>query len=296
MKLLPLRTNLYPQTGVTFPFTVYTVGTEEQSSMIRLKGFSANHLFLTFSGMGMFRPLGQELWEIIKPNTILYIPSDLPHEYLPYNQEPWCVGYVTFVENQKAILESWGFGKSAVQFDLQDIDRLDKLLEEIWRHSGPQNDVWRTTEYLFSFCLELKKQRSLAGLQEPVVAYQEALRHRDSVVDSAIRFLHDHLQRNISLAELSSHVGYSPKQLNRLFQQSMGATPLQYLQGIRLQTAALLLKYHPRITINQAAAHIGMEAVYFTRLFRRRYGLVPSEFRKQADIIVNSSAARSSIQ
>jgi AraC-like DNA-binding protein len=296
MKLLLLKTNLYSQTEETFPFNVYTVGTEEQSSMIRLKGFSANHLFLTFSGMGMFRTLGQEHWDIIRPNTLLYIPSELPHEYLPYNHEPWCVGYVTFVENQKNILESWGFGKSPIQFELQDMDRLDKLLEEIWKHSGPQHDVWCATGHFFSFCLELKKQRSLTGLEKPVVAYQEALRHRDSVVDSAIRFLHDHLQRNISLTELSSHVGYSPKQLNRLFQQSIGSTPLQYLQGIRLQTAALLLKYHPRITINQAAAHIGMEAVYFTRLFRRRYGLVPSEFRKQDDIAGRSSSVRSAFQ
>jgi AraC-like DNA-binding protein len=286
MKLLPLRTNLYSQIGETFPFTVYTVGTEEQASMIRLKGFSAKHLFLTFSGTGMFRPLGQDKWDIVRPNTMLYIPSEFPHEYLPYSQEPWNVGYVTFVESQEIILESWGFGKTPIQHTLQDMFRLYELLEEIWKHSGSQYDVWRSTELFFSFCLELKKQTSLAGVQKPAVAYKEALRYRDSVVDSAIRFMHDHLERNLSLAELSSHVAYSPKQLNRLFQQSLGLTPLQYLQGIRLQTAALLLKYHPRITISQAAAHIGMEAVYFSRLFRRKYGIVPSEFRKQKDIVV----------
>lgn len=281
MKLLHLRTNLYPQIAEQVPFNVYTVGTEEQHSITRLKGFSAKQLFLTFSGTGYFRPLGQDEWDIITPNTLLYIPSEFPHEYLPQNQVPWCVGYVTYVEKQANLLEGWGFGEVPIQLKLHEMDRLFGLIEQIWFHSGPQYDMWQSTELFFSFCLELRKQSSTMSIQKPVIA-EKALRYRDSVVDSAIRFLHDHLQRNLSMEELSSHVGYSPKQLSRLFQQSVGSTPLQYLQQIRLSTASLLLQDHPSMTIRQAAAYIGMEPDYFARLFRRKYGFVPSEL-KNAD-------------
>ncbi|HEY0827818.1 MAG TPA: helix-turn-helix domain-containing protein [Bacilli bacterium] len=280
MKLLQLRTNLYPQIAEKVPFIVYTVGTEEQNSITRLKGFSAKQLFLTFSGTGYFRPLGQDKWDIITPNTLLYIPSGFPHEYLPQNQEPWCVGYVTYVEEQDNLLKGWGFGKSPVQLKLQEMDRLFRLIEQIWHHSGPQYDMWQSMELFFSFCVELRKQATPKSIPKPVIM-EKALRYRDSVVDSAIRFLHDHLQRSLSMVELSSYVGYSPKQLNRLFQQSIGSTPLQYLQQIRLNTASLLLQEHPSMTIRQAAAYIGMEPDYFARLFRRRYGFVPSELRMQ---------------
>lgn len=279
MKLLQLRTNLFPPIGENVPFIVYTVGTEEQHPITRLTGFSAKQLFLTFSGTGSFRLLGQDKWDIIHPNTLLYIPSGLPHEYLPQSQEPWCVGYVTFVEKQEAILESWEFGDMPTQLVLQKMDRLHVLIEQIWLCSGPQFDVWQSTESFFAFCLELKKQTSSVSIQHLMVT-EKALRYRDSVVDSAIRFLHDHLQRNLTMAELSSHVGYSSKQLNRLFQKSFGTTPLQYLQVYRLQTASMLLKEQPTMTIRQIAAHIGMEPIYFTRLFKRKYGVVPSKLTR----------------
>ncbi|UUZ89605.1 AraC family transcriptional regulator [Paenibacillus sp. P25] len=247
--------------------------------MTRLKGFSAKQLFLTFSGTGAFRPLGQENWDIIAPHTLLYIPAGFPHEYVPQGQEPWYIGFVTFVEKRDGLAENWGFGESPFQLELRDMDRLYGLLEQIWVRSGPMYDVWEATGHFFSFCIEIKKQTAAEDLTHSRQA-EGPVRYRDSVVDSAVRFLQDHLQRSLSMEELASHVGYSPKRLNRLFQKALGTTPMQYLQRIRLSTAARLLEEHPSMTVRQAAAHIGMEPVYFTRLFRRAYGVVPSEYKK----------------
>ncbi|TMV46985.1 helix-turn-helix domain-containing protein [Paenibacillus mesophilus] len=279
MNLLALRTNLHHPAGEDVPFSVYTVGTERQSAITRMKGFSANQLFLTFSGSGIFRPLGQDKWDTIEPNTMLYIPAGLPHEYVPQSSEPWLVGYVTFLEKRGGMLDGWGFGSVPYKLRLGDMNRLMELLEGIWSNSGPHFDTWRSTEQLFSFCAELKKQATAC---EPhhVDGPAKGARYRDSV-DSAVRFLHDHLHRDLSMAELASHVGYSPKHLNRLFRRDIGMTPMTYLQRVRLKTAALLLAENPGMTVRQAAAHIGMEPVYFTRLFRRAYGTTPSDFKQK---------------
>jgi AraC-like DNA-binding protein len=158
------------------------------------------------------------------------------------------------------------------------MSRLYELLYTIWNHSEPNYDVWQSTALLFSFCLEVKKQSAVNGNHVNSDS-NKTVRYRNSVVHNATRFLQDHLQRNLVMAELSAHVGYSPKQLTRLFQENLGLTPLQYIQRVRLQTAALLLKQNPNMTIRQTAAHVGMEPVYFTRLFRRLYGVVPSKYR-----------------
>ncbi len=264
------------------PFSVYTVGTENQQAMTRLKGFSAKQLFTSFSGLGAFRSLEQNEWDIMNPHTLLYIPSDYPHEYLPQGEEPWFVGYVSFVDNHDALLKSWGFGDTPFQLQLHNPLQLYLLLEKVWNHSGPHYDVWQSTEHFFSFCLELKKQAALNSSKKPNPGQAIRLvRYRDSVVDSATRFLHDHLQRDLTMTELSARVGYSTKQLNRLFQQTLGLTPLQYLHKIRLQTASRLLEEQPSMTIRQIAAHVGMEPVYFTRLFKREYGMIPSAYRAQ---------------
>lgn len=129
-----------------------------------------------------------------------------------------------------------------------------------------------------TFCIELKKQshQGYPALPQPLTS-----RFRDSVVDHAVRFLHDHLQRELNMTDLSSYVGYSPKQLTRLFQQSVGTTPMQYVQELRLKTAHRLLHENPAMTIRQIAAHVGLEPVYFTRLFSRKYGVTPSDFKSR---------------
>ncbi|NEN83514.1 AraC family transcriptional regulator [Paenibacillus elgii] len=293
MDHLHLRSNLTGPLDPDIPFTVYTVGTEEQQLLTRLEGFSANQLFLTFSGTGCFRLLGEDNRSLITPGTLLYIPAGLPYECGPQGAEPWSVGYLTFVDRQegrsgsdhgdggcggsKGLLANWGFGSTFFRAPLRNWSRLYDLLQRIWGHSGPNYDPWVTAELLFSFCLEIKKQLA-ADNERANAAVTGADRYPHSVVYRATRFLQDHLQRNLTVTELAAHVGYSPKQLTRLFRESLGTTPLQYMQRIRLQTAASLLEQQPSMAIRQAAAHVGMEPVYFTRLFRRLFGVTPSDF------------------
>ncbi|NIK78586.1 AraC-like DNA-binding protein [Paenibacillus castaneae] len=280
MNLLELRSNL---TAIPFelgiPFAVYTVGTENQPLMTRLEGFSANQWFLTFSGTGSFRFLGEDNWSLVPPGTLLYIPSGLPHEYGPHGSDPWIIGYVTFMEQADGFLAHLGCGNQFFRAELQDVNRPYELLSAIWQHSGPQYNAWRTSEHFFAFCLEIKKQTKAGNSDKPTADSAQTARYPHSVVHHATRYMQDHLQRNITVAELSAHVGYSSKQLTRLFRESLDTTPLQYLQRIRLQAAALLLEQHPHMTIRQTAAHVGMEPVYFTRLFRRMFGVVPSKLR-----------------
>ncbi|MBO9607075.1 MAG: helix-turn-helix transcriptional regulator [Paenibacillaceae bacterium] len=277
MKLLRLRTNLHPQTKDDVPLIVYTVGTEEQRAMSRLKGFSANQLFVTFAGSGSFRPLGEKKWDIVEPGSLLFIPADLPHEYVPQGDEPWQVGYVTYFERTPGVLREWGFGETPLQRKLGDTSRLFALLETMWRMLGDEYDCWQAAETLFAFLLALKKEAS-AEAPPFRAATPDPAQLRRSVVDNAVRFLHDHLQREVTMTELSARIGYSQKQLVRLFRARLGVTPMQYLLRIRLQTARTLLREHPHMTVRQTAAFIGMEPVYLTRLFRREFGVTPSSY------------------
>jgi AraC-like DNA-binding protein len=202
---------------------------------------------------------------------------------MPYGEGPWFVGYVTLLENFGEVLNRWGFGDAPRLLQLSDISLFTDRLLAIWQLSGNEHDPWRTTELLYSLFLAILKdtsgQTSLksdsAAPWVPPAAPPAS--YRASVVDVAVRFLHDHLNRPITIAGLAGHVGYSQKQLTRLFRQAMGLTPLQYLHQIRLKTARHLLLDHPDMTIRQAAAYVGLEPVYFARLYKREFGRLPSE-------------------
>lgn len=279
MKLLAQRNNLDVGAHSALPFAVYTVGTEHQLPITRLKGFSAHQLFLTFGGAGQFRALGEPAWKTLTAGTLLTIPAGCAYECLPAGSEPWRIGYVTFTEQPNGMLANWIVGVQPKLTALDDPAPAFPLLERIWEVSGPAYDPWQACERLFAFCLYLKRQSGRDPT--PREAQPDDMRgsYADTILATAIRFLHDHLNHPITIAELADYVGYSQRQLTRLFRRKLRTSPLQYLQEYRLRTGDSLLKDNPALTIAQAAANVGMSPEYFTRLYKKRYGRPPSKSR-----------------
>lgn len=278
MDILNLRSNNSYAVNHGLPLAVYTVGTEYQIPISRLEGYSAHQLLVTFSGAGKFRLLGQEQWDILEPGSLLYVPANLPNEYRPLDETPWFVGYVSYLEGKDGMLKSWGFAEKPFTRILKNADDFHPFIRKIWLKSGSEPEPWQSAKILLSMCLELLRQIHANKLnQQPTLSG----RVHESIVESTIRFMHDHLGRRITMEELSAHAGYSAKQLTRLFRQQTQQTPMQYLQDFRLRTANLLLIDNPQLTIRQAAATVGLEPVYFTRLYRRYYGYTPSVTRNQ---------------
>ena len=97
----------------------------------------------------------------------------------------------------------------------------------------------------------------------------------------AVRFVHDNLSRPLSLGEIASHVHISTRQLARLFAQFTGTSPAQYIERARLDRAeALLLK--SSLSLKAVAREVGYEdAAHFSRVFSKRNGNPPGDFRKR---------------
>lgn len=281
MALLALRTNLITeQKEKRLPFSVYTVGTEEQLPMTRMKGYSAHQFIVTFSGKGKFRLLGCSKWDIVTANQILYIPADIPHEYISEGYEPWITGFISFLGEPDA-LSSWRLGAAPVLLEVQQTTRLFELIKQIWSSSGVNHDYWNASELFLSFLTEMNKQR-YHGATDRLFFGSNAVAH------AAARYLKDHVNHpTITITELADQLGYSRKHLTRLFTNIYHTTPLQYLKHQRLLGATKMLKAQPERTIGEIARQVGMEPVYFTRAFRSKFGVTPFEYRNCFDDIHN---------
>ena len=69
--------------------------------------------------------------------------------------------------------------------------------------------------------------------------------------------------------------------LRKLFQREMGVTPLQYLNSLRLHTAAeaLLIAEGASGSVTDIARMCGFrEPLYFSRMFKKKYGLSPTYY------------------
>jgi AraC family transcriptional regulator len=101
-----------------------------------------------------------------------------------------------------------------------------------------------------------------------------------AVLRRAQEFLHDEMNRNPGITELSAAVGMNVDHFSRMFKRSTGLAPHQYLGNIRLERAKRLLA-EGRAPIIEIAYDVGYaNPSQFSAFFRKRTGLSPPEFRR----------------
>jgi AraC-like DNA-binding protein len=92
-------------------------------------------------------------------------------------------------------------------------------------------------------------------------------------------FMERNCKRELKLEELSGMMNMSPRNFQRLFRQYLGTNPFAHLLHIRLQRARRLLEAG-KMNISEIAAEAGFsDGAYFTRQFRKVFGLTPSAYR-----------------
>ena len=99
----------------------------------------------------------------------------------------------------------------------------------------------------------------------------------------AREYLHNNLDKPISLEDVSREACLSRFHLHRTFKQVFRATPHVYLTNLRLERARSLL-YEGNSVLDTTMALGFSSSTAFTRLFRTRYGIPPSVHRKNSKI------------
>ncbi len=92
-------------------------------------------------------------------------------------------------------------------------------------------------------------------------------------------YIHQHLAQNLSLIMMAEIVQMSPYYFSRLFKQSTGLTPHQYLLKCRTELAKQLLK-STDLSIADIADQVGfVDQSHLNRHFKRHFGISPSQIR-----------------
>ncbi|WP_036718750.1 AraC family transcriptional regulator [Paenibacillus sp. JCM 10914] len=101
-------------------------------------------------------------------------------------------------------------------------------------------------------------------------------------VREAERWISTHYHQQLSIDHMAKTLGYHRAHLSKMFKQFTGLSPMQYLIKVRIEKARQLLK--TSITIHEIASSVGFnDALYFSKQFRKRYGMTPSEYRSKLE-------------
>ncbi len=69
----------------------------------------------------------------------------------------------------------------------------------------------------------------------------------------------------------------------RAYRNKMGISPIDFIDNERIEMAAALLR-RPELSMRQVAIRCGFNsASYFTRMFKKHYGISPSSFQRHGN-------------
>ena len=230
-------------------------------------------LHMVTEGRGQFRKEGH-CWQIMAGEAFLIRPGERTI-YQADPEEPWAymwIGFHGFRADQ--MMRRIGFTEKTPVISCQDMPRLSGIMEELLaaRDLSYINELKRTSA-LYQLLAVLTEQNHLATEEQP------RLRQDQSYVQTAVNLLIGSRSGQIRISDVARTIGISRNYLTTIFRQELGVSPQEYLMNYRMEKAGSLL----RVTgdpVSVIAAEVGYhDPLAFSKNFRRRYGMSPTEYR-----------------
>lgn len=117
----------------------------------------------------------------------------------------------------------------------------------------------------------------LTGCVKP----QSPINYSNRIVEATKDYLEAHYAEDISLEDLAEHVNISPQYFSKLLKRTTGFNFIDWLAMLRVRKAKELL-INTSLTVKEVCFLVGYkDPNYFSRIFKKRTGITPSEFVKQ---------------
>lgn len=98
----------------------------------------------------------------------------------------------------------------------------------------------------------------------------------------ALEFIHANLSDDLSIEDLAREAYLSAFHFSRLFKNTLGLTPHQFVLQARIERAKQLIVQSPRPNLTQIGLNVGFfDQAHFTKSFKREVGATPRKFLKQ---------------
>ncbi|WP_248924642.1 helix-turn-helix domain-containing protein [Paenibacillus hamazuiensis] len=135
-------------------------------------------------------------------------------------------------------------------------------------------DGYLNSMYAYQFISELYRSS----------AYEETASTLPEAIRKSVRYIELNYERIGSLDEMADVAGLSKFHFLRQFRRFTGLTPLEYLNKLRIEKAAGLLRT-TELTLDEIAASVGFAGGnYFSKVFRHWVGLSPGKFRSEQEL------------
>lgn len=138
----------------------------------------------------------------------------------------------------------------------------------------------------YSYIRKLKSMEDInkwfvTALIAPIIAAVQGNRHGEYelMVKTAVHYIHDNYNRDISLEECADHCGVSTFQLSKWFKKMQQTVFIDYLTDYRIQKAKQIL-LETDLPVNEVSSLVGYQRQNFMRVFKKLVGITPGQYRE----------------
>jgi AraC-like DNA-binding protein len=223
------------------------------------------------SGRGWFRDDAGGTRSIMAGDIFMIFPG-ICHSYSPNRDTGWHEYWVGFSGEHAERLFAKGIFTPSAPI----------------HHIGINQEVMADYEQIVRFCRQQTPgfQVRLGALVLQLLAHirSSEMSSRTShgyseLVQTARTVMQLHVDDGIDIREIAAEIGVGYARLLEIFREYTGLTPYQYFLQLRMHRAKELLG-DPGLSIKEVSARMNFEnQYYFARLFRKKTGYSPSEWR-----------------
>ncbi len=262
------RTNLPTKDELKLPFYVIAFGRMNKEIVVSREARAK--CYLVYSSKGCGKALIGDKWEPVPEGSVLYLPSGVPLEYAPADEEDWSTEFISFAGRfAESIL---GIEASVISGELSFIPEAvnaltEKYEQEDWHEYG--NSILYFTllriQRILSTCLKAPKIENAQGR-----------------IFKSIKYISEHFVRDLPISALADYCGMCEQYYCRLFKKQTGQSPTAYIISLRIAHACDLLTKNENQKIDDIASACGFNSTpYFNKTFKKQMGMSPTEYRQR---------------
>ncbi len=251
---------------------LYTMFYQEKEKGFFFKGEKHTVLELTYVDKGVLHSVVDGADSVLHQGDMMVYGAEQWH--MQYADEDCAVSFITVSFDMEggslAELYNRKFTMAA-----QDVELLRQMLREMDEEDPYSGDmILCLLEQLLVRMLRMGKHTG-NRLKTPA-----ALRAENEIVSRAQRYVAEHVCERLSVGIVAKEVGVSTSHLTALFRKNLNIVPGEYIRRSKLEESKLMIK-EGVLNFTQISSALSYSTVHhFSRQFKEKYGITPSEYAK----------------
>lgn len=241
----------------------------------RSNGMSDYLFIYCVEGQGWYQVNGAR--HAVRPNQFFILPANVPHAYGADEHSSWTIYWIHFGGTLAHIyadgMDTPQNAPVRLQLQASEWTRLFEEILETLKSGYSISNLKYVTSTLHRFF------GMMCHTTENSAACKENNDEDDCLVNSAIRYMRENIERTIKVSEIAKYAGVSESHFTMQFRKKTGYSTRTYYNMMKIKHACTLLNTTD-LQINQICHKVGIaDSFYFSRLFSKITGVSPRQYR-----------------